>query len=205
MITITQANTINDTVRNHFRWGNKSDNKVYSFSYGDATAIKKTYRNEQSIEAYTSIKIQRTAGFNFHDVLTMLPEECAGNCGEYTEFAVNLAIDKYPVSTVWIFGCDKPGGVDHEFCVFNLSQAPNPNRITCLNGLSNETFRDDVIACDPWANIVCLYTDYPQRLREKMLKWDMRGKCIMIGSNPIPATEWGRKCLNAPIKFVQKR
>ncbi|KMJ46568.1 hypothetical protein AB204_03020 [Xenorhabdus khoisanae] len=205
MITITQANTINNDARNHFRYGKKSDNKVYSFSYGNATEFKKTHRYEQAIKANESLRIQRTRGFDFYDQLDTRPEERAGNCGEYTEFAVNIALNMDQISTVWIFGCDKLGGVDHEFCVFNLSQAPNPNRITCLNGLSNETFRDDVIACDPWANIVCLYTDYPQRLREKMLKWDMRGKCIMIGSNPIPATEWGRKCLNAPIKFVQKR
>ncbi|PHM51890.1 hypothetical protein Xhom_04729 [Xenorhabdus hominickii] len=203
MITIAQANAINGIIRGHFFWGHKSDNKVYLSDYGTASNVQKTYRNEQAREANKSIWIQRTAGFTFADKMNMLPYERAGNCGEYTEHAVNLALAMDQVSTVWTFGCSEPGGINHIFCVFNLHQAPN--NITCLEEMSSDNSRPDVIVCDPWANIVCLYTDYPIRLRDKMAKWNMSGKSIKLGISSISAIAWGNRCLNAPAYFEQKR
>ncbi|WP_340611621.1 hypothetical protein [Xenorhabdus bharatensis] len=119
MITMAQAKTINDVVRAHFYWGYKSDNKVYLPDYGNASDFKKTHRNEQAVEANESIWIQRTAGFTFIDKLNMLSYERAGNCGEYSEFVVNLAIAMDPSSAIWTFSCNVPEIVDHIFCVFN--------------------------------------------------------------------------------------
>ncbi|MGJ0639211.1 hypothetical protein [Xenorhabdus bovienii] len=127
--------------------------------------------------------------------------ERAGNCGEYTEHAVNLALKMDSVTTVWTFGCS--GSVDHIFCVFNLPQAPN-NLLT-LGDMSSGNSHPDVIVCDPWANIVCFYADYPKRLEEKMNKWGTRGKYIMSGTDSISAIKWGGECLKAPADFEQKR
>ncbi|MCG3462756.1 hypothetical protein L7G72_13015 [Xenorhabdus bovienii] len=127
--------------------------------------------------------------------------ENAGNCGEYTERAVNFALKMDSVTTVWTFGCR--GLVDHIFCVFNLPQAPN--NLRTLGDMSSDNPHPDVIVCDPWANIVCSYADYPKRLEEKMKKWGTRGKHIMSGTDSISATDWGRECLKAPADFEQKR
>jgi hypothetical protein len=36
-----------------------------------------------------------------------------------------------------------------------------------------------LFACDPWANITCPVSEYPQRYREKMRKWQSDGKRLL--------------------------
>ncbi|WP_340610717.1 hypothetical protein [Xenorhabdus bharatensis] len=195
MITIDQANKINHDVREHFRYGYKSGNKVYSLVYGSKSYERKNYRNDHALDADTCIEMQRTDSFTVHDMIAMPPEERAGNCQEYTDLAVYFATNIDLVSTIWVFGCDEypedesTDGVSHTFCVFNLSVIPN--NLPRLNNMSSANFPSDAIVCDPWANIVCLCADYPRKLRNKVFKWYVSGKNIHLRMQPISAIEWG--------------
>ncbi|WP_340610746.1 hypothetical protein [Xenorhabdus bharatensis] len=206
MITMDQADKINSATRGYFWWGHKSNNKVYLLNYGNAHHVKKTIRNAHALEATEFILKKRASSqLTFAEHLNIPFDEHAGNCGEYTEHAVNRALTTDSVSTVWTFGCREAEGVDHIFCVFNLLQAPS--NTPCLERMSSENSYPDVIVCDPWANIVCLYAEYPERLREKMKTWNGLGKSILVGISAISAMsaiEWGNRCLAAPADFEQK-
>jgi hypothetical protein len=66
--------------------------------------------------------------------------------------------------------------VYHAFCVADYQpDDESPKRLGAM------TFKDDTEAwvIDPWMNISCSFSDYPSKVKEKAVKWEMRGKRII--------------------------
>ncbi|WP_237385125.1 hypothetical protein [Xenorhabdus sp. Sc-CR9] len=109
----------------------------------------------------------------------------AGNCQELSYHAFHelmkfhsleifnfyRKIDKHPI---YIALCGPPEPYDHGFIVLYhpLNQMPYPIR-------ELRKLQPDSWICDPWADIVCKGSQYPEEWNKKMRIWDDNNHCVI--------------------------
>lgn len=114
-------------------------------------------------------------------------QEYAGNCSEYAILAYRYiisnksSIEKKLNTSIRIIYSVIPSPGDHAFVIVSTKQKNIPNSFF-LKDLDN-----DSVICDPWANIICVASEFSNMWRQKMMKWTSRGLHIEIDRGPIEA------------------
>ena len=100
------------------------------------------------------------------DAISVAMEGKAHNCGELTLLAKVYLEDEGFVARTLDF---KP---DHSIAVIGAG----------FGGLPADMKQWDpsIYVCDPWCNIACRGSDYPNQFLDKMAKWQEQGKLIKV-------------------------
>lgn len=96
--------------------------------------------------------------------------------------------------------------MSHAFCVADYE--PSTDSPSCIEKMAGED-RLGALVIDPWMNIVCKFGDYPATVKEKILRWELSGKCVVDVStiaadgpyNSIYSTELIGSLFYAPLRF----
>jgi hypothetical protein len=104
-----------------------------------------------------------------------------GNCGDmaYAAYQYLKANKVLPVEVLHLGGARSGSSLhgDHVFCVLNRPKDTGGLHTTDEH---IENWNTAVIICDPWANLVCNASEYPDLFAAKMEKWVAVGKDIAI-------------------------
>lgn len=199
MISIETIKEINDYVREHYKSGLKSHNKTYSLDYGTKLLSQKIFRNDNADKALRQINRLRNNRHFISDIQNEIPK--AGNCMEYCYLAISRVYQLGLTPSIRLYVAQEISSLNnHMFCVFNLTAEtqPSPPSIYHMSA-SPKAVTAGAIICDPWANLVCHYDEYPAQLEAKMLKWQLAGKEVYTGQITVDAQAWGQSIINADL------
>ncbi|CAO3440466.1 hypothetical protein [Azospirillum endophyticum] len=182
-MNLEEAKGINSMVRDLFKNGTKSCNKIYASNQAeldewnpDDVGTKEGRRNNNAKSFLTTFMSFRDnidnydTAIEYGEFLFNLGGEAKGNCTEMACVAAYFAKRDYNPRDMRLVVTDDPG--DHAFLV--IGETKGWNKIKDPSKLKIET-----IIIDPWANVCCYGKDYPIDLARKMDKWIVDGKHIL--------------------------
>ncbi|MGV3344525.1 hypothetical protein ACGVWS_01830 [Enterobacteriaceae bacterium LUAb1] len=184
--------------------GFKSPIKTYTMEYGNRDTEDKNRRNLHSRLARES-EILHTIGSAECVRYPLEAGQRSGNAAEYAVTARNYALQLYPQCPAWLFQIKHPVMGQHVFCA--LGMEAHPPTLRKLHVMKSRNDYQSFI-CDPWMNISCPYSQYPQKFHEKAIKWLMDGKLITPGMPPrygseVPAPVWAEAIESTAIICVR--
>ena len=196
MNEMTNSQFLLNHARQFFKGSSKTNNKVFSMSYGLASPQRKRKRLDDVRKAYGVIARLRESNnkIDEYSLLRATPqEERAGNNDEYILVALQLGI-AMKIPHIWL--------VDHEFHLFLVladeSMHYHKSSLRAFDQYENNNFW----VCDPWFNIHCKLAMYGSMASLQSNRWSMAGKEIRTGYLQEPANLWCLRLFEGEMTFL---
>lgn len=209
MLTLEHCIDIKDVVRDSFKRGHKSSNKVYvprSHELQGRLTVQKAreqgiFDNLIDAKHRRRFEHRKVAGdakpvpLSMTGAVQLLEDRfagtIAGNCGAMAIMALGFVAEEDPGSaTFYCGGAIK--GYDHAFCMAipnehdlqlrNVSKARFPSRNvnpSNVNKMKSIHPERMIKIIDPWLNIACEAEKYPENIERQLEKWDGANKRIL--------------------------
>jgi hypothetical protein len=205
-MNLAEAKKINDDVREFFKKGYKSDNKLYDVNH-DGSPIpdgpmssKNPSRVSKRAEARAESSKKRLIAAETYqkmaeNLLNMPESNRSGNCTEMACLAAYYACDprkSYNVKRDCVFIVTLCGKGDHVFCLVCTTD-DDKSKVTKLQWPDFSYFSKTksspfklpgTLVIDPWLNVACYASNYLEEAGAKLEYWAGRGKKINWGAGP---------------------
>jgi len=208
---------IKEEVRDYFKAGFKSGNKLYEISPEDVRvanvtdrpqagqhravtrvnvslqkhAAEKNVRRAKADAAMVEVRAQ-TKGLSLvaeAELLARLPRgERAGNCREMAVLAGWLVLEHGFLKPDHIFKGSVCYPIEHAFCLLTPDNLPPTTNFPTVRDFIYSWHAISWIIIDPWLNLVCRVNQYLTRAGQKLEKWGGAGKRVWWEHGKVGAT-----------------
>jgi hypothetical protein len=196
--------------RRFYKGGIKGANKQYDLTlplpqYSQAQLQRARHRNanaELFLRFYHGGHLIRGLGFTFLGAGNALRAagDSRGQCGEMSCLAISCFYEQMRHAPANFVAIGYPG--DHAFVLVGM----RPRVFKSVADLAKVSPSDDSWAIDVWANVFCHSSQYANRFRDKMVKWDDDGKEVnMHGRWRSPAGTYIDINMTAPVTYFDPR
>ncbi|QIK20279.1 hypothetical protein G7968_13225 [Ralstonia solanacearum] len=122
---------------------------------------------EADRQARATLEVERMR--SQYDPLTAAMQGEAHQCQELSLLAMHHLENRGLQAQILELGGDDEA-VTHDVAIIGPASNPLPTDMT--------EWHPDVYVCDPWSNIACRASDYPDQFTRKMEKWEEAGKLV---------------------------
>lgn len=198
--------------RRFYKGGVKGANKQYDLTlplpqYSPEELQRARHRNANAaffLRCYQQRTLLRTGPTRFSYLgagnRLRFTGDSRGQCGEMSCVAISCFCELMPRAPVYLVAIGDPG--DHAFVLVGT----RPRVFRSVADLAKVSPSDDSWAIDVWANIFCHSSQYENRFREKMAKWDDDGKVVHMGRRwRSPAGTYVDINMTAPLTYFDPR
>ncbi|UYM16459.1 hypothetical protein [Endozoicomonas euniceicola] len=195
MNEMTNSQLLLTHARQFFKGSLKTDNKVFSMSYGLASPQRKQKRLDDVGKANGVIaRLRESNNTDEYLLLRVTPqEERAGNSNEYIVVALQLGI-AMEIPYIWL--------VDHEFHMFLVLADESMHYHKSSLRAFDQYENNDFWVCDPWFNIHCKLAMYGSMASLQSSRWSIAGKEIRTGCSQEPANLWCLRLFEGEMTFL---
>lgn len=202
MMYIYQGAVVMQKVRDRFKSGHKSNNKLY---HVDTTgkpepglALRFTTEQLQkffkrSTDARASNQYRTPYVPTRHEdalaILKLPHGHCSGNCDEMSSLSAYYAEVDYHVPRAQLYVAELSAPADHVFCVVADDKPSVPASFTTVLAFTQDPRAKEWLIIDPWLHVCCRVKDYLTKGGEKLEKWAADGKRISW-SHPTQGAGW---------------
>ena len=193
---------IKEEVRDFFKAGLKSGNKIYHISPEDLrlanptdrplagqdpavswvnVALQKNSRRAKADAALVKVRAQtkKMSLVEEANVLVgLLPQDRAGNCKEMAVLAGWAVLQHGFLKPDHIFKGLVSGRGDHAFCLLTPDNLPPKTSFPTVRDFIYSEHAVSWIIIDPWLNVVCRVNHYLTAAGQKFEKWGGAGKRV---------------------------
>jgi len=198
---IYQGAVVMQKVRDRFKAGHKSNNKLYhvdvdgaeepglDLRFSKAELLKfamRSFNAGQSNSYRTPLVPTR-----HEDALAILKlprGHCSGNCDEMSSLSAYYAEQDYHVDKDRLYIAELSKPADHVFCVITDGKPVTQATFATVLDFTRDGRAKDWLIIDPWLHVCCRGKDYLTKGGEKLEKWGSVGKRV---SWTHPTQGWG--------------
>ncbi len=199
-----KADTIKERVRDFFKKGHKSGNKIYDVQ-ACLDQAKAIHRNQQAQLSRQHRPQNPTSYYNLAEILVkMTVAHRSGNCGEMAALSAYYVLKSEFLKRelVYIGEVNPPG--DHAFCLVSSVKITKSLNFPSVTAFTQSKSAPSWMIIDPWLNVACSADDYITEGNIKLNKWTGEGKRVAWNGSQgwawyPPSGEYQQAFVNAPL------
>ncbi|WFP50841.1 hypothetical protein PL263_02160 [Methylomonas sp. EFPC3] len=182
---VEEGEKIKVLVRDFFKKGHKSSNKLYDVDLSGHAVLKNmstkgTTRYQQARESGKHRLKDTTSHLDLAEKLVkMTIADRSGNCGEMAAMSAYYAKKIYNIKRDLLYiGIVYDKG-DHAFCLVSQEAIPDSAQdYASMADFTKLKVAQSWLIIDPWLNTVCYASNYLTKSGEKLEKWASEGKRV---------------------------